>query len=185
VDKTKSVVLIYQNKVFPSFFHATCAGHTEDASLLWDIDILPLKGVPCSFCRESPHFKWHSVLSLNKIEEKLAPLGYSECRNIKDIVVLERDNSGRIKNLSITTDKKDITLSAKDFRSALGPNIIRSTNFQVSITNHDAVFEGFGWGHGVGLCQWGAYFMARRKYKYEEILRYYYPGSEISIIDNR
>ena len=42
-----------------------------------------------------------------------------------------------------------------------------------------AKIEGVGWGHGVGLCQWGAYFMAKQGYKYDEILKYYYPGAKV------
>jgi stage II sporulation protein D len=68
---------------------------------------------------------------------------------------------------------------AKDLRNILGPNIIRSTNFNLRIVDRDAVFEGFGWGHGVGLCQWGAYFMAKRGYNYKRILEYYYPQAVI------
>lgn len=50
----------------------------------------------------------------------------------------------------------------------------------MTLVNDDIVFEGFGWGHGVGLCQWGGYFMAKDGASYQEILRYYYPGTEIS-----
>jgi stage II sporulation protein D len=62
----------------------------------------------------------------------------------------------------------------------MDPRIIRSTNFDVTVESDKAVFKGYGWGHGVGLCQWGAYFMALRGYKVEEILKFYYPGSKIS-----
>ena len=73
-----------------------------------------------------------------------------------------------------------MNISAKDFRQALGPNIIRSTNFKIEIVEDDAVFNGLGWGHGVGLCQWGAYFMAKNGRRYAEILKYYYPGAQIT-----
>lgn len=184
VDETKGEVLTYQNKIFPTYYHATCGGHTEDASLLWSIDILPLKGVPCNFCQGSPHFRWHNVLSQSQIEEALVKSGFANFGNIKDIVILARDTTGRITDLEILTDKKDIKICAKDFRNIVGPNVIRSTNFTVSVVNHDVVFEGYGWGHGVGLCQWGAYFMARQGYKYDQILKYYYPGAKVSLIVN-
>ena len=99
--------------------------------------------------------------------------------------MLGRDKSGRITDLKIVTGKKDMKISAKDFRNILGPNIIKSTNFQVKVIDQDVVFEGFGWGHGVGLCQWGAYFMAKQGYTYKQILEYYYPGAQISSITNR
>jgi len=183
VDETRGMVLTYQGKIFPAFYHATCGGHTEDASLFWNINIPPLKGVSCNFCQESPHFKWHKVLSRKEIRDALLKSGL-RIEDIKDILILGRDKSGRITDLKIVTDKKEIKISAKDLRNILGPNIIKSTNFQVEVIEDDVVFEGFGWGHGVGLCQWGAYFMAKQGYTYEQILEYYYPGCEISLVDS-
>lgn len=183
VDETRGLILTYKDKVFPTYFHATCAGHTEDASLLWDINIVPLKGVVCNFCKESPHFSWHYVLSSLEIKDKLIKAAY-KISDINNIIILGKDNSGRNTELKIISANRDLKISAKDFRNIIGPNIIRSTNFNVNIINHDAVFVGFGWGHGVGLCQWGAYFMAKQGYKYEDILKYYYPGSEVSLINH-
>jgi len=178
VDETKGMVLFYQGKIMPAYFHATCAGHTEDAGRLWNISIPPLKGVACPFCRESPHFAWHVVLSLEEIEKKLKGTNYS-MNNIESITVLGRDESGRIISLKITAKNKSREIPAKDFRSLIGANIIRSTNFQLDIAGSDVVIEGKGWGHGVGLCQWGAYFMAKNGSTFQDILAYYYPGSTI------
>lgn len=181
VEQTRGGILTYQGKVFPAYFHATCAGHTEDASVLWNINIPPLKGVACGFCQDSPHFSWHVVLSQSEVAEKLNKAGY-KINNIKEINIAGRDNSGRIASLKIVTAKKNISIPAKDFRNIIGPNIIRSTNFQVSVVTEDIVFEGLGWGHGVGLCQWGAYFMDKKGYNYKYILKYYYPGSDVETL---
>ncbi len=72
VDETRGLVLTYKGKVIPAFYHATCAGHTEDASVLWNIDIASLKGVVCNFCKDSPHFSWHYVAARDELKEKLA-----------------------------------------------------------------------------------------------------------------
>ena len=74
-------------------------------------------------------------------------------------------------------------MAGKDFRQILGPNEIRSTKFDLSVRSGILVVDGLGWGHGVGMCQWGAYGMARAGKKADEILKYYYPGAEISTID--
>jgi stage II sporulation protein D len=183
VDETKAQVLTYQDTIFPTYYHATCGGHTEDASILWNIDLVPLKGVACNFCKDSPHFKWHQVLSLYELRQKLVNAGY-QISDIKDIVILGRDKSKRITELKIITDQKEIRISGKDFRNIIDSKILRSANFKVNVVNRDVVFEGLGWGHGVGMCQWGAYFMAKKGYNYKEILRYYYPSSQISSINN-
>lgn len=195
VKRTRGKVLTYQGKIFPAYYHATCGGHTEDASVLWKTDLPPLKGVACDFCRSSPHIRWVQDIPLSEIEEKLSK-GGSFRGDIRSIVPLDRDESARIINLGISTTEGDVTIPAKEFRMKLGANLIRSTNFIVKLQSGlfrlggatlklgksrpiYAHFEGRGWGHGVGLCQWGAYLMAREDYKAEEILKFYYPGTEI------
>ena len=164
-----------------TFNHATCGGYTEDASLLWNINIPPLKGVVCYFCQDSPHFNWQEVESFTEIKEKLRKSGYS-IDNLKEIVILERDGSSRIKDLKILTDTGELKISAKDFRNIIGPNLIKSTNFNLSIEKQDVVFEGKGWGHGVGMCQWGAYFMAKQGFSAPQILEYYYPQTNVKTL---
>ena len=178
VDDTRGRVLMYRNKAFPAFFHATCGGHTEDAALVWDVDLPPLKGVVCPYCKDSPHFNWHEVMPLADLKQKLAENKYS-VGQITDIKANGRDPSGRVIDVVLIGDKKILTIPVKDFRTSIGPNIIRSTNFTVTIADTDAVFEGIGWGHGVGLCQWGAYFMAKEGKTCSEILTFYYPGTDV------
>ena len=178
VDETIGRVIVFEGKVIPAYFHATCAGHTEDASLLWNVNLAPLKGVACGFCKGSPHFNWHEVIFSGEIREALVNAGYKS-GVIKEIVLLGRDGSGRITNLKIINTKNDLIISAKDFRNIIGPDLIRSTNFKVNIIGTDVVFEGVGWGHGVGLCQWGAYFMAKNGSTAEEIIKYYYPKTDV------
>lgn len=181
IDETLGKVILFEGKIIPAYFHATCGGHTEDASLLWNINLPPLKGVACPFCKDSPHFNWHEVIFTGEIREALVGAGY-KTGVIKEIALDGKDASGRIINLRIMSAKKDIVISAKDFRNIIGPDLIKSTNFKVNIIGTDAVFEGFGWGHGVGLCQWGAYFMAKNGSSSEEIIKYYYPGTNVKAL---
>jgi stage II sporulation protein D len=179
VDKTKGEVLNYDGKILPAFYHSTCAGATEDASVLWNIDLPPLKGVACGFCKDSPHFSWKTVISKEKIRGLWEKQG-QKIGMVKEVVIAGRDKAGRVINLDIVTDEKDIEIAAKDFRNLIGPDSIKSTNFKISANNGDLIFEGLGWGHGVGLCQWGAYFMAKFGSDYLKILDFYYPGSNLT-----
>lgn len=181
VEETAGEVITYKGRAIPAYFHATCAGRTEDASELWNVNLAPLKGVACGFCKDSPHFNWHYVASLDELRGKLSEAG-RKAGAIKNIAVSARNNSGRITDLRIITSQGELLMTAKDFRSIIGPNIIRSLNFTVKVVEKDAVFEGAGWGHGVGLCQWGAYFMAKQGKGSGEILKYYYPGSDVKTI---
>lgn len=179
VDMTKGQVLTYKGIIFPTYFHATCAGHTEDASNLWKIDIEPLKGVACNFCEKSPHYKWEKVIGLSEIRNILKESGIA-VKEVKSIHIAARNASGRISNIIIKTDDQEIPMSGKDFRMLVGPNIIRSTNFTIKTLFGMVQFTGLGWGHGVGLCQWGAYGMAKNGYDLQAILKHYYPKAEIT-----
>jgi len=181
VFATAGMMLTFQHKVFPAYFHSTCGGHTEDAFLLWKTNMAPLKGVPCNFCEGSPHFNWHYVLTREEVRDKLVKGGYN-INSIEDITIMARDGSGRVTDLKIKTAKNESKIPAKDFRNIIGPNIIRSANFSVNLIHDDVVFEGLGWGHGVGLCQWGAYFMAKRGFSAIQILEYYYPEANLETI---
>lgn len=179
VALTRGKIITYQGKVLPAYYHAACGGHTEDASKLWNIDLAPLKGVACNFCLHSPHYKWQAKISLLDIGSKLMAKGFRP-KEISGIEIIGYDNSGRISGIEIKSQDKGFPISAKDFRQALGPNIIRSTNFTSRIDSGAVYFEGLGWGHGVGLCQWGSEEMAGQGSKYEQILKYYFPQSELS-----
>ena len=179
VQATLGKVLIYGQKILPAYFHATCGGHTEDASLLWNIDIPPLKGRSCKYCKRSPHFNWVKKISLYDIEKGLNKNGY-KIKDIKNINTSSRDTSGRIKTVRVIDSLGTEKIPANKFRLAVGPNVIRSTNFTVNIKDDTAIFRGKGWGHGVGMCQWGACYMAKQRFKAEDILKFYYPGSKIA-----
>lgn len=177
VKATSGLVLTYKGKILPAYFHATCAGMTEDSSELWNIDLPPLEGVPCAFCTQSPHMNWKKNFRLKDIQDKLKeagkPLGL-----IKDIEVVGRNRSDRVKEVKITDrGGKSIVMSGKDFRELIGPNVLRSNKYEINMLGYYVDFIGHGWGHGVGLCQWGAKGMSDQQFNFKQILNYYYPHS--------
>ena len=183
VNLTSDKVLTYKGEILPSYYHATCGGHTEDAANLWNVDLAPLKGAPCIFCIHSPYYKWMKEMSLGELENKLKDSGY-KIGNILEVNILSKDKSGRIDKLEIKDDAGvAVVLTGKDFRQMIGPNDLKSTKFDAAIKRNNLVLNGFGWGHGVGMCQWGAFEMARQGKRCEDILQYYYPGAEITTID--
>lgn len=183
VDQTKGIFLLYQSKVFPAYFHATCGGATEDASNLWKINLEPLRGVVCDYCKRSPHFTWRYSMAMSDFIAALNKAGFA-IDSIADIAVTEKTQSGRAKTLSLTdANGRTLAISAKDLRNAIGPNQLRSTIFTVKATSEAIDFYGIGWGHGVGMCQWGAYFLAKQGKRYETILQFYYPGTTVGYVN--
>ncbi len=179
VERTKGEVLIVGGKILPAYFHAACAGMTEDANEMWGMDNPALKGIPCTFCADSPHMNWKRNFRLKDIQDKLTNKGYA-IGLIKAIKTTERNRSNRTRSLTIT-DRNDtqITMSGKEFRDIIGPNEIRSNNYDIVMQGYFVDIVGHGWGHGVGLCQWGARGMAIGQFNYKQILSYYYPTSQL------
>lgn len=179
VNRTLGEVLVYNNKVLPAYFHASCGGHTESARNIWGENLPPLSGVPCSFCAFAPHASWKRNFRSKDIQDKLGSNGYP-MGPIADIRVVSRNESGRINNLLFTArDGKTTLIPGIKFRAIIGPNTIKSNKYEVIMKGYYFDLIGKGWGHGVGMCQWGAHQMAEERHKYDEILTFYYPGARI------
>lgn len=179
VDSTRGMVLTYKGKIFPAFYATVCGGHTENSRRLWNIEMEPLKGVKCPFCRTCSLFRWEAHIPLVEIQKELSDAGYTldEIESIRTAGISE---SGRWQQIKVVHYTGELIVPAHKFRYILGPKAIRSTKFILTVKDSTAHFRGKGWGHGVGMCQWGAYFMAKKGYGMKEILNHYYPGSRLS-----
>ena len=175
IAQTRGMVLTYEDELALTFFHSTSAGPTEDASERWNIDLPYLKGVSCPLDRDSPYFQWERTITLRDLEEALRRSGYS-VRAVATLTPLQWSRAGRLLTVRILHDGGEIILKAEDLRKALGFRILPSTHFAIDSFGREIHIRGNGYGHGVGLCQWGANVMAQQGLKFEEILLYYYPG---------
>ena len=183
VEKTRGEILTHRGEIFAAFFHSTCGGRTTRADYQWKVKPHPsLKGVECSFCAGSPFYRWKAEYSAAEIENLLAKKG-QRISGVRSISAEKLDFSGRPRTYEIRHASGTLKLAANDFRRALGPDKMRSTLMQVQKEGDKFIFLGRGWGHGVGLCQWGAKRLAELGYRYQDILRYYYPDSEIRNVD--
>ncbi len=178
VIKTYGQVMTYNGKVFSAYFHACCGGYTEDADKLWKTNLPVLKGRPCLYCARSPHFNWSRKVSIWLVRKKLLENSY-KCGKITSFKPAAYDASGRVTDIIIKTTQGTFKVPSNKFRIMISPTLIKSTNFTVKLYDEFLYFEGKGWGHGVGLCQWGACGMAQDGFKADEILDFYYPENNI------
>ncbi len=179
VIKTKGEVLKYRGKILPTYFHSTCAGHTEDVRELWNHDLAPLYGVKCDYCKLAPLYNWKKNFRSSDVQNKLNEKGY-HLGPIENIRIMELNDSGRIRNLEITArDGNKMIITGKKFREIMGPNLIKSNKYEIQMKGYFFDVLGKGWGHGVGMCQWGAFYMAHERFNYKQILKFYYPGSRL------
>ena len=180
VKATAGLVLTYDGKLFPSFYHSTCGGMTEHARVMGPFNFPPLQGgVACTFCTASPFFQWQRRLSRADVGWALRNSSYGSIGPILDMRVTARTPSGRAEEVTIAGSQRTLRLTGYDVRALFGFDRIRSPLFSIVETTDGFVLDGRGWGHGVGMCQWGAAELARRGFSAAEILAYYYRGAEL------
>lgn len=183
IEQTRGQILVTGEKIFPAYFHSTCGGATTRADLAWDVEQNPsLMGVQCGFCEQSKHYRWKETFTTADIESRLKRKGV-KIGKIKNITRDDIDASGRARSFVFDDGKQKVKIHSNDFRLWMDPFRFKST-FITSIDKNgkNFLFSGKGWGHGVGLCQYGMKRLAELGYSTKEILQYYYPKSEIKAI---
>jgi len=189
VDETKGEILTYRGKPIWAFYHSICGGITEDVSYIWQQEPKPyLKQIedgPLNkpYCFKAKGFKWRTKIGIKTFKKFLKKKIIKPEEEFKDIKVEKISPTGRAIELAIATDKKTKRISGIDFYHIagreLGWNAIRSTKFKIYYEKDFIVFEGYGHGHGVGMCQHGADEMAGLGYDYKKILNHYYKNVKI------
>jgi stage II sporulation protein D len=178
VAATKGIVLTYQGLIIPAFYHAASGGRTEDAVEVWEKKYPFIIGVEDPFSSIAPHHEWQVSIPHPEVQRALTESGWN-VGQIRAIDAVQRTRSGRISMLRISHDGGVLEIDAKALRQVLGANRIRSTRFTSYPQDGQIVFTGQGWGHGVGMSQWGAKGMADLAYDSTHILKHYFPLAEL------
>ena len=178
VEDTRGLVVTYQDAPIYAAFSSTAAGLTEDAVNVWSKEYPYLKGVECPFDLMSPYYQWKSSFKIDTLEQNLRQQGFS-VGTIATITPLSFSRGGRVAKLRVLHSGGELVLRGEELRKAVGYTIIPSTQFAIESIGRDVVLSGFGAGHAVGMCQWGAKELAELGYPFSTILRYYYPGTEL------
>ncbi len=183
VQETKGQILTHQGRVIEAVFHSASGGHTENSEHVWSAAVPYLRGVP-DFDQSAPVYQWTLNFTAAQLRQRIPGIG-----NIVAFEPLQTTPNGRIRNLRVRGDAGSRTLTGAQARQALG---LRSTLFNAQpqigpvagqpsqIQPGSFQFQGRGYGHGLGMSQWGAYSLASQGKSYAEILRHYYQGSTLS-----
>ena len=182
VRETTGQVLLWEGEVFPAFYHTESGGYTEDPRTVFAARTMPgLKPVVCPFSAGSPHYFWNFDIRLADLEDALRRGGV-DVGHIRRVTVTERTPSLRAAIIAVSGTRGETQVRGNDFRRMLGYDTFKSTLFAVALDGDVARFAGRGYGHGVGMCQWGAKGMAERGYTARQILEFYYPGSAFGML---
>ncbi len=183
VSMTSGEIAAFNNKPIQAFFHSTCGGATTDDRFVWEGDDKEyIAGVKCEYCKNSPHYSWDETITLYEMRMYLE----KKYKGVGAITGLSfKKNEGRITSVTVTHKNGRLTVTGNEFRLLFPDKKIKSTWFEAVKTREGLALHGHGWGHGVGLCQWGAEGMAQKGSGYRDILKYYYRGIQIINIGGR
>lgn len=180
---TAGQVLLWEGAPFPAFYHADSGGFTEEPRAVFAARNLPmLRPVTCDFSSASPHATWALDLPVADLAAALRRGGV-DVGTVTAVEVSERSWSLRAAAVTVRGSAGAARLRGNDFRRMLGYDTLRSTLFAVVVADGTARFVGRGYGHGVGLSQWGARGMAELGYTAAQILAHYYPGAVLAVLD--
>lgn len=159
---TRGLIMVYNDQPIDALYHSTCGGKTETAAEAWGLEVPYLHSVKCGYCTASKYYKTSLAVSADQLQTLTA-------HNIGTLTlrVVERSSSGRVKKLEINQQP----ISAEKFRRSLN---LPSTWWEFNNEKDKLIITSHGYGHGVGLCQFGANGMAKEGNNYREILNKYY-----------
>ena len=199
VDETRGVVITDKDALATVYYHSTCGGETEAGNDVFPIGDTPyLKAMPdiigdqfaCSF---SPYFRWTETRTIDQLDSAL--LAHYNRTYLQDPVqdtttvrftaqVTRRSSGGRVQEMTLSLSDTTVILNGYEIRRflALPPDTyLKSSLFYLDPMNDSTlVIRGAGYGHGVGLCQYGALGMSRSGFQYFHILNKYFPGTVLT-----
>jgi stage II sporulation protein D len=179
IEKTRGEVLTYEGELALTFFHSTSAGHTENAADHWDVSFPYLVGASCPLDQASPYYRWERIFSREEMARRIRAFGY-RVGDLLAIRPVQWSAAGRLLKIRVVHDEGELVLHGDHFRQAIGYRDLPSTRFTIDRFGEEITISGMGYGHGVGLCQWGARALAELGWSYDQLLRHYYPGARVA-----
>lgn len=172
VYDTSGEILVYNNAPILAAFHSTSSGITESSENVWSNKLPYLRSVESKEDENAPNFISKTTVTKEEFKIKINSLNANITKDeVNNITITERSAAGYVTKIKIG----DKTFSGKDIRNVLG---LRSTNFTITYDANNIIFTTKGYGHGAGMSQYGANFMAQKGSNYKQILEHYYYGVE-------
>ena len=171
VNETKGAYLTYNNDYIEAVYHSTSNGKTEDSINVWGNSFPYLISVESIYDNYNPSFSKEQIFSYDELSNKLS----MDININTNFNILSLTSSGRIDTIEIN----GMIFKGTTFRNKLG---LRSTDVEITKTNEGVIFKTKGYGHGVGMSQYGANGMAKNGYNWIQILNHYYPGTNLNYL---
>lgn len=174
VRDTSGQVMTYNGKIILAVFHSSSGGHTENVEDIWISPLPYLRGV-VDYDQYSPVFNWNKNVSVSQIGRVIGGVG-----NLQAMIPQKTTPQGRVITMKVVGDRSSKSIKGSELRQALD---LRSTLFRVAVDGNTLEVSGRGFGHGLGLSQWGAYYLAQNGINYQQILGHYYQNAKLATIN--
>lgn len=179
VQHTKGLFLTYENQPITAMFDACCGGLIPSKIHGVNFNHAPYlaRTYACNYCKTCKIYSWETQYQVNHLEEVLRKELIS-LRRLKDIKIVKKDGAGLAQRVRIKASGREHTLTGKKMYSLLKQKV-KSYCYTVRKVADRVIFKGRGYGHHLGLCQWGAKEMVRHGWDHKSILAFYYPGTTL------
>ncbi len=176
VKETHNIFLGYKGKPIDAMFDSCCGGIIPAKMTGYDFVKAPYlaRKKECTWCKSSWIYNWSAPYSRDELKKTLEKNGIV-CKRIDDVQIAGYDKAGLVTKVAFISGKEKIYVSVKKMYSIFSN--IKSFCFTVKKQNENFVFQGKGYGHHIGLCQWGAMNMVKQGHDFKRVLEFYYPGA--------
>lgn len=181
---TAREVMTYAGQPILAVFHSTAGGRTEAAGEVWGHDLPYLRVLEVDDEDDAPHTYWRMTVAARDLE-RLFEVSDQPVGRLEAIDITERTRGERVKRLTVRGSRRAVVLEGDRLRTLVNDLGLRSRLFEIRVVEDGFAFVGSGYGHGVGMSQWGARAMARRGESYEQILETFYPGARLETWEPR
>lgn len=174
-DETVGIVLKHNQKVISAFFHSTSGGATEAGENVWGKEIPYVQSV-LDYDDNSPHFAWQRRFNIDQAEKAFG----LKTGTLLSIQPFWKVSTNRVKNAAVVSTGNTTVLSGERLRQLFK---LPSSIFNVSFEDGSYIFAGRGFGHGLGMSQYGARTLAESGYNAAQILSYYYRDVSVEYLN--
>jgi stage II sporulation protein D len=184
-DATAGMVCLWDGKLFCTYYTAVCGGRTASGLAVFGDPVPTLESVDCTGCRDAELYRWSEEIPVAEGSDRLKRYLAARRRPFESLTSIRRIAEWQTVQEPVfeaSDGWRRYRLSALELRRLFSTSV-HSYEFDVRLSQGQLVFDGQGHGHGVGLCQWGARGMARDGAGALEILRHYYPGTDIVALE--
>ncbi|MFN7132597.1 MAG: SpoIID/LytB domain-containing protein [Myxococcales bacterium] len=171
VEATRGEVMVWEMEPIEAYFHSSCGGKTESGSDALGRPLPYLRPASCA-CHGTPRSVWSESFGVDDFQPLLKG-------TLTELKVLERTPTGRARRVLLASSSGKRVVSGVELRRVMGYDRLRSLDFTAERDGRKLKLAGKGFGHGAGMCQWGAKSFADQGWDYRRILGHYYAGAEV------